>query len=73
MTIAPKLGRIHLYNEQLPSIKSLDSLVLQGKVIDYIIYISPATSTLAIKFGKMMSYYMEPPTIKSLNLLKVVL
>ena len=73
MTMAPKLGRIHQCNEQLSSIKSLDSLVLQGHLIDYINHISPTTRTLAIKYGKVVSYYKEPPTIKSHNLLKVVL
>ena len=69
MTMATKLSRVVLYNEELPSIKTQKLLITWScKVrleIEYVI--CTTTRPLAIKLGMVVSYYKgcEPPIIKS--------
>ena len=74
MTMATKLGRAVLYNEELPSIKSQKSLyhvVLQGHVTNQVRCISTTTRPVVIKLDKLMSYCRGLPPIKSNNLLNL--
>ena len=72
MTMATKLKRVVLYNKEWRTsmdkvTKSLDHVVLQGHVTNWICHVSTTTRPLAIKLGKMVSYYRGISPIKSGN------
>ena len=52
--------------------KSLNDVLLQGHVTNYICYISTTTKPLAINLSKVVSYYKMLPPKKSDNPLNVV-
>ena len=67
MTMTTKLDRGVTYYEEPSSIKSLDHVVSKGHVTNKICCICTTTRPMAIKLGKVVSYYKELPRIKSHN------
>ena len=65
MPMATKPSRAVTYNEELPSIKSKDHLIMWSCIC----YISTTTMTMATKLGRVVLYNGELPSIKSQNLL----
>ena len=66
MFIATELGRVEVYNEELPFKSQGSSITWSCKVRkNYICYISATTHSMATKPGKKVTYCDLLPTIKS--------
>ena len=69
MSMVIGLGRLGIYNQKFPSIKSPDPLITRScKVTKYCICcITNTTRPMATKRGKVVTYYKKLQPIKSHN------
>ena len=70
MSVAIKLGRVGIYNDEFPSITSPGFLImwfLQGHVICFSCCITATTRRMATKLGKVVTYNKKLQLIKSHN------
>ena len=70
MSMAINFGRMGIYNEKFPSLVLPDSLyhaVLQGFANNFSCSITITTRSMAIKLGKVVTYYQKLQPIKIHN------
>ena len=56
MSMTVNFGRVGMNNEEFPSIKSFDPLILQDNVKYFSFFITTITKSMDTKLGKVVTY-----------------